>query len=228
MVSDMRSNLISIVSHEFRTPLAVIMSTVSLLRLKGQLVSGQELSDRLAVIEKQTRCLNEMLCEMNFLNQDEIIGHVLKPSPVDITQFFFEIIRDINAVYPNHRPIEIIHADTCQEVALDSYLMRQIFVNLLVNAMKYSTPESPVLCSYACRHNTLRVTIKDYGIGIPEQEQSHLFDAFFRAQNVGKVHGTGLGMWIVRQAVDTMDGTITFESKVGVGTTFHITLPITE
>jgi signal transduction histidine kinase len=226
MLHDMKSNLISIMAHEFRTPLAVIMSTADILRLKRQTISEVEVVQRLHLIEEQVKRLNEMVSEMSFVNQDEIIGHILKPAPVDITQFFFEIAHDINTVYPHHLPIEIIDGGSCDELTLDSCMMRQLFSNLLSNAMKYSPSDTTVTCGYSCQNGMVNVVVADQGIGIPVEDQPHLFDAFYRAKNVGSISGTGLGMWIVKRAVDALDGRIIFESTIGIGTSFFVSLPV--
>jgi len=99
-------------------------------------------------------------------------------------------------------------------------------VNLLSNAFKYSPPGSTVQLRLACQDNWATLRIQDQGIGIPLEDQARLFETFHRARNVGNIHGTGLGLTIVKRAVDLHQGTIAVESQVGVGTTFTVTLPL--
>ncbi len=111
-----------------------------------------------------------------------------------------------------------------QSVSLDKQLLRNICINLLNNAIKYS-PENSVIEFKSHINDTVELKVKDYGMGIPEDDQSHLFERFFRAANVTAIQGTGLGLNIVRRYVQLMKGSINFESQVNAGTTFTINFP---
>jgi signal transduction histidine kinase len=111
-------------------------------------------------------------------------------------------------------------------VILDKKLMRQIINNLVSNAVKYSSPESPIIINLGFESNMLIFEIKDQGIGIPEVDLKHLFEPFHRAGNVGAISGTGLGMVITKESVDLHNGSIEVESQVGIGTKFTISIPL--
>lgn len=128
--------------------------------------------------------------------------------------------------FPQHRPITIVEARPTNPVLLDMALMQHIFVNLLSNVVKYSGLDTNVICQYDCDGYELRVVIQDNGIGIPAEDQPRLFEVFHRAGNTGTIPGTGLGLAIVKRAVDALNGTIRFESTVGVGTQFVVILPL--
>ena len=108
---------------------------------------------------------------------------------------------------------------------MDEQLLRHILGNLLSNAIKYSPIGSTIRFTVVCEDETVIFQIQDQGIGIPQEDQQHLFESFYRASNVSNIAGTGLGLAIVKKAVDLHGGEITFDSEVGVGTTFVVSLP---
>jgi signal transduction histidine kinase len=111
-------------------------------------------------------------------------------------------------------------------VNMDAKLLHHILENLLSNAMKYSPPDSPVIFTLSSSPETVTFRIEDHGIGIPQEDQARLFEAFHRAKNTRKIPGTGLGLAIVKQAVELHNGTITCETTENVGTTFTVVLPV--
>ena len=124
--------------------------------------------------------------------------------------------------------IEHSIAENISFIFTDPRILKNILFNLVSNALKYSPPKSVVKCDIKRESGQLHLVVSDSGIGIPAQDQKHLFERFFRASNVEAIQGTGLGLNIVKQYVNLLDGEITFESKEGVGTTFYIQLPIYE
>jgi signal transduction histidine kinase len=112
------------------------------------------------------------------------------------------------------------------EIIVDKKLLKNVLYNLLSNAIKYSPDGKPIDFLAAVHGAQLQIRIRDYGIGIPEEEQQHLFTRFFRAHNVENIQGTGLGLNIVKRYLELMQGNITFESKLGEGTEFSIQIPV--
>jgi signal transduction histidine kinase len=112
------------------------------------------------------------------------------------------------------------------EILVDKKLLKNVLYNLLSNAIKYSPDGKPIDCLVATHDGELQISIRDYGIGIPEEEQQHLFTRFFRAHNVENIQGTGLGLNIVKRYLELMQGNITFESKLGEGTVFNVQIPV--
>jgi signal transduction histidine kinase len=113
-----------------------------------------------------------------------------------------------------------------REVKLDKKLMRQIISNLVSNAIKYSPEDTSIFVSLEYEDEALFLKVRDEGIGIPEADMKHLFEPFHRAENVGTISGTGLGLVIIKESVELQGGTITIESQVNVGTTFTIRIPL--
>jgi signal transduction histidine kinase len=142
---------------------------------------------------------------------------------VDIAAYCSTIIDEFKPTAKTHH-INLKTADAGL-VVIDETLMRRAIWNLLSNAVKYSPAGSAIEVRVARRGDKALISVKDHGIGVPEEDRKDLFEIFHRAHNVGSIQGTGLGLPIVKQAVLAHGGLIDFESEVGVGTTFTITLP---
>jgi PAS domain S-box-containing protein len=225
-LNELKTAFISLVSHEFRTPLAIIMTSTGLLRMRHRNMNEEEVVSRLNKIDAQVSTLSAMLADVTFINKTDIVGHHLKLVQINLRQFFAQLSDEVHMAHQHQGQIEIISQGNREIVLLDIALLQQIFLNLVSNAVKYSPPDGHVLIQYRCEGQRLDVMIRDNGIGIPEADYPNLFEVFFRARNVGQVSGTGLGLVIVKRAVDALSGSITFESQVGGGTTFYVSLPL--
>lgn len=223
----MKSAFVSMVTHEFRTPMAVIMTSTSILRMKRDHLTPQEIEVRLNRIDEQIKRLNTLIEEVTFINRDELVGHELILSTLSLKLFTLQIIEEIAVTYPDHAPVQFVVADNCDTIRTDKALFQQIVMNLVSNAVKYSPKDKPAQCTITCTATEFVLVVKDNGIGIPESSQPYLFDIFHRAENVGDISGTGLGLHIVKRAVTVLGGSISYESTEGVGTTFTVRLPKT-
>jgi signal transduction histidine kinase len=130
-------------------------------------------------------------------------------------------------IYPN-RQIEFSQSCFSTFVWLDPKLMKQAITNLLSNAIKYSPADTSVQLNLSCENDLIELSVRDHGIGIPDSDQQHLFETFYRASNVSDIAGTGLGLAIVKQAAEAHNGVVSYESRVGEGTSFTLTLPLIE
>jgi PAS domain S-box-containing protein len=225
-LNEMQSAFIAVVSHEFRTPMSIIMTSTDMLRLKGMQMTREEFLGRLDKIEAQINRLNNLINDVTFINRADTVGHRLQAAPVDLREFFNNLADEMQMAYPSHHPLDVIHAGDCGEVLLDPALMQQVFINLISNAMKYSPSDSPVTCRYSCGGSLLMVAVRDQGRGIPPEDQPDLFKSFHRARNANGVAGTGLGLAIVKRALDTLGGTVRVESALDAGSTFTVLLPL--
>jgi PAS domain S-box-containing protein len=222
----LKTEFISMVSHEFRTPMSIITTSTGILRMKYAKTLPDDFLTRIAKIDAQIMRLSSMVGDITFINKADMIGHALEYVPIDLSAFFSQLADELHMAYPQHSLIQLIEARPTNPVLLDLAMMQHIFVNLLTNALKYSPEDKPVVCQYDCDGAALRVIIRDKGIGIPEEDQSHLFEVFHRAHNVGNIPGTGLGLAIVKRAINALNGSIQCESHLGVGTTFYVVLPV--
>jgi len=222
-LNEMKSHFVSTVSHEFRTPLAVIQSASELLEHYEWDVDeqGAYFSQIYTAIEQMTHLMEDVL----LISRLEADVTELKLHPIALPEFCQSLLAELQLVYGNDYPFSFTVYGKPTPVALDQKLLKQMLTNLLSNAVKYSPKHSNVHMNLSYHPNQVRLQVKDQGIGIPEADQTTLFEAFRRASNAGTIQGTGLGLAIVKRCVDLHQGQISLESQVGIGSTFTITLP---
>ena len=227
-IGDLKSRFVSLVSHEFRTPLGVTMSAVELLRHYRERLSAEELDQLLGDIHSATVRMSGMMEQILLLGRVDAGKVAFTKTPLILAEFT-DKLRDETLSATNRKcPIEYVVENDISGATGDEALLRHIFSNLLSNAIKYSPAASPVQFRIHRKGNNAIFTIQDSGIGIPEKDQARLFEAFHRAGNVGETAGTGLGLLIVKRCVDLHGGNIAMESAEGKGTTFVVTLPLFE
>jgi signal transduction histidine kinase len=213
-------------SHEFRTPLATILTATETLTAYRHRLTDEKIDQRLDRIKEQVGYLKDIMEDVLWLAKMQARRVVFEPVLLDLNAFCRSVLHEFRS-----RPDiehELIYTCTgeIREVRLDRKLMRQIISNIVHNAIKYSPTEQPITIHLEYTSKTVILTVRDTGIGIPETDQKHLFEPFHRAANVGSISGTGLGLVIVKESVELHGGTIAVESQVGVGTTIAISLPI--
>lgn len=227
-LSELKSNIISVVSHEYRTPLTTILSSAELLEHYGHKWPDEKRKRHLQRIQTSVTHLTQLVSDVLLVSKAEVGKEEFNPSPFDLVGFCRQLVEEIQITTGSSHTINFVSLCSCRDVYLDKKLVRQILTNLLMNAIKYSPEGGNIQFELGCEHENLSsVTfrIQDQGIGIPLKDQARLFDAFYRSSNVGRISGTGLGLAIVKKCVEFHNGQITVESEVGLGTTFTITLP---
>jgi signal transduction histidine kinase len=220
-----KTRFVSMVSHEYRTPLTIISSSASILQRYGDRLEAEKKEHHLGKIQSQVHKLADMVHTVVQLNRAETIGMDFAPQEVDAAELLAQVLQQFqkkqNAI-PLHLEIE----GEPRPVWLDEYLFRLLTEHLIDNAVKYSRDAYPVICRLEYHDDKLLFQVKDRGIGIPAEDSDKIFTNFHRAQNVGQIPGTGLGLPLVRQAVETHNGNLYFETEEGQGTTFTVTLSI--
>lgn len=229
-ISAMRSRFISMASHEFRTPLAIISSSTGILQTFSDRLSAEKKQGHLETIQKTIKYTVQLLDDVLMINSVETEKIEFKPETLDIIAFCRRLIREIQGTSYSH--IIEFALNSSQPVLDDTLLtefdpkiIRQILTNLLTNAMKYSPENSQVNFSLNITDKQVIFIIQDYGIGIPKEDQVNLFASFYRGSNVGSISGTGLGLAIVKKCVEQHQGEITLESKPNKGTIFKVSIP---
>ena len=225
-LNTLKSRFVSMASHEFRTPLSTILSSADLLEMY---TTEEQQDKRLRHTTRIKSAVNNLISILNdFLSLSKLEEGKITITPVEfnLEAFCAEVMDDVQALL---KPGQILQhhglsADTL--ITLDKKMLKNVFINLFSNAIKYSDPGKPIDCYVSIENNELNVSIQDHGIGIPEEEQQHLFTRFFRAHNAENIPGTGLGLNIVKRYVELMSGRIHFESTLGEGTTFHVHIPL--
>jgi len=222
-VNELKSRFVTMASHEFRTPLGTILSSASLI---GKYETNEHQTKREKHIDRIKAAVSNLTEILNdFLSLEKLEEGVVRCQMVRINgkQLLTETIDDLKGISRNGQTIELVYEGN-EEIFADPQLMKNILINLVSNAIKYSKDDGQITVSSAVTSERFELNIADRGIGIPLEDQKNIFDRFFRATNAGNIQGTGLGLNIVKKYVELMDGSISFVSSEE-GTTFTVSLP---
>jgi PAS domain S-box-containing protein len=227
-LSELKSRFVSMVSHEFRTPLTAIFAASDLLKRYSDRMTAEQKTVRLDKIQREIRHMIQLLEDILVIGRAEAGKFPFKPEMVNVKELCQEIIEEIKVTYDSRHEIIFSCIGQADKVLLDEKIVRHIVTNMLSNAIKYSPPESSIYFDLLFSKDSVTFNFKDEGIGIPPDDLKRLFEPFHRATNVGDVFGTGLGLAIVNKAVDAHGGTIKVSNNADKGTTFNIVLPLKE
>ncbi|HYY31007.1 MAG TPA: GAF domain-containing sensor histidine kinase, partial [Chthoniobacterales bacterium] len=225
-LSQLRSQFVSIVSHEFRTPLGIIQSSTEILKDYFDQLDPAERKDHLQSICNNTRRMAGLMEEVLFLGSFDAGKLQFKSASLEFRTFVERLVDEVLSATNRRCPIKLSLSEVPSAIEADERLLRHIFTNLLTNAIKYSEAGDAVGFEMGRTGEEIVCVIRDQGIGIPEADLEWLFNAFHRGQNVADRPGTGLGLVIVKRCVDLHGGKIKVESKVGQGSTVTVWLPI--
>ncbi len=223
-LSELKSRFVAVASHEFRTPLAAILSSVDLLDAYGSSFPAEERRELLEQIKTAVARMSGMVEQVLLTSRLELGTFRFDAAPLLVPDWLVQMMAELE--HGNRQAARI--SVTCDGLdaprMADQQLLRHVVVNLLNNALKYSDPDTPVQFAVAGVGDDLQLRISDQGIGIPEADLPHLFGRFHRGTNVGNISGTGIGLNIVKECVDLHQGTIAVSSQPGQGATFTVRL----
>lgn len=221
----MKSRFVSMASHEFRTPLTTILSSVFLLEnYKGEKLQREtgKLLDR---IKRAVQSMTEMLNEFLSSGQLEEGKMSVNPIALDLSQFIREIEQEISLLKKDNQVFEFHYDGMMHPVYTDPMILKNILLNLTSNAIKYSKPDGLIKVHTKSNGREFSISVIDQGVGIPEEEQGYIFQRFFRAHNVSGTQGTGLGLNLVKKYMKLLHGHLEFTSMQDKGSTFVVTFP---
>jgi PAS domain S-box-containing protein len=224
-LNEMKSRFISMASHEFRTPLSTILSSVSLI---GKYVNTDEQDKRdkhISRVKNAVNGLTEILNDFLSIGRLEEGKISAKIEEIDVCREIREVIVEITSLCKAGQTIKYDGTEGCMSMA-DRQMIRNVMFNLLSNAIKFSSEDSIIVVSVESDATHIIIKVTDQGIGISEEDQKNLFERFFRGRNASNIQGTGLGLNIVLRYVELMKGTISFESRINEGTTFEVKVPL--
>jgi PAS domain S-box-containing protein len=225
-LGELKSRFVSMASHEFRTPLATILALSETLDAYRHKMEEDEIEECLNNIKIQISHLKRLMEDVLLLARMQARRQEFNP----VKQNVLPVLRSVIYEFQNRSDIQhqLIFTSNRDEFEayLDPKLVRQVASNLLSNAIKYSPADRPIEINLECSPEDIILSIKDYGIGIPENDLKHLFEPFHRASNVGIISGTGLGLVITKESVELHGGTINLESHINVGTKFIVRIPV--
>jgi signal transduction histidine kinase len=225
-LNDLKTKFLSMVSHEFKTPLSTILTSATLVgkynTATQQHVRDKHLKSITGAVHRLTGILNDFLS----LERLEKGKEVYRLTDFSLSKVVNEVIYDANMLlktgqrinYPSNIEDLIIHQD--------EKIISLALTNLLQNAIKYSPEETEITLKFELNKREMRFHVIDKGMGIPEEDQKHIFDRYFRADNVLLTQGTGIGLNIVKSHVENLGGDISFKSVEGKGSEFTVVLPL--
>jgi signal transduction histidine kinase len=225
----LKTRFLSMTSHEFRTPLATILSSTELLRYYGDRLPAEEKTELYGTIETGVKRMTQLLEDVLVIGKQDSGAERLVTAPVDVARFCRTVVEEVTIAEETQgrtgRVFEVEYHGDCGAAQLDENQLRHVLVNLLSNAIKYTPAGKRVRFRVDGGEREIVFEIADEGIGIAPADMAHLFELFFRAGNVGNTPGTGLGLAIVKRAVELHRGTIDVSSDIGKGTRFTVRLP---
>jgi PAS domain S-box-containing protein len=227
-LNELKSRILTTISHEYRTPLTTILSSTQLIQqYESRLTSDKKQKHYHRIytaIEYLTKLVNDVL----FVEQVEASDLEFNPASLNVEQLAREVVEEFQLQVRDDRTIVLSCQDASTPVILDGNLLKLMLKNLLSNAIKYSPRGSEILVELIVEPTQVVFRVSDKGIGIPRSDRDQLFKAFERGSNVGTTPGVGLGLVIVKECVDFHGGEIVVDSEVGAGTTFTVILPLTQ
>jgi PAS domain S-box-containing protein len=225
-LGQLKSRFVSMASHEFRTPLSAVQLSASLIDKYAAPFDSPNITKHVARIKSAVGNLTTILND--FLSLEKLEAGKVEPAfnSFDLVKLSEEITEEMQMVAKQNQNIIYQHTGVNNMVTLDQNLLKNCVLNLVANAIKYSGENTFIEFNTEINDDVCIITVKDNGIGIPDTDQKHLFEAFFRAHNTGNIPGTGLGLNIVARYADLMNGKVDFKSDVNQGTLFTISFPI--
>jgi hypothetical protein len=212
-------------SHEFKTPLSTVLSSVELIELYREEVQQPKREKHIGRIKEAVNQLTEVLNDFLSLSKLEQGKVAVVPRLTDLRAVISTSVESSEGQLKSGQQVVLDLAPEPSRIVTDPKLLRHILINLISNAAKYSSPGMDIVIATKLRGDDCLISITDQGIGIPTEDQAHLFDRFFRARNVENVKGTGLGLNIVNHYVQLLEGEIKFSSAMGKGSVFTVVLP---
>lgn len=223
-VNDLKSRFVSMASHEFRTPLSTVLSSISLLAKYNTTEDQPKRDKHIDRIKSSVKTLTDILNEFLSLGKIEEGKLEVKSELFDISEFINNITNEMNVLLKPGQEVKYQHTGNATTYT-DSSLLKHVLINLISNAIKFSPENAEILISCKVDNENTTIKVTDQGIGIPMADQIHLFERFFRATNVTNIQGTGLGLHIVGRYIEILSGSISYQSELEKGSTFKIVLP---
>ena len=223
-LNEIKSRFVSMASHEFRTPLSAVLSSAALLSKYTKEVDQEKRNKHIDRIKDSVKHLNDILEDFLSLGRLDEGRIAADPHEFNLPEMINETLADVKVVLKPGQKFNFKFEGE-EKVNADKKLLRNILINLISNAAKFSEEDSPITISAKSDSEKNKITVTDKGIGISQKDQEHLFTMFYRASNVTNIQGTGLGLHIVKRYLDLINGTVDLQSTLGKGTSISITFP---
>jgi PAS domain S-box-containing protein len=223
-LNDMKSRFVTMASHEFRTPLSTILSSISLVGKYNDVKDNDKIPKHIqrikSAVTNMTLILNDFLSAEK-LDEGKIF---IRKEELDMHALASEVVNEMHGILKAGQKVDYEHSEN--NIAwFDKQMIRNILLNLISNAIKFSPENKTIGLKTNVTGDKIEIEVSDQGMGIPKEEQEHLFERFFRAKNATNIQGTGLGLNIVVKYLEAMKGKINFKSELNKGTTFYLSIP---
>jgi PAS domain S-box-containing protein len=225
-LSEIKSRFVSMASHEFRTPLSTVLSSASLLGKYTTTEDQEKRNKHINRIKESVKHLNDILedfLSLGKLDEGKVIAH---SGEFDLQELIYDTVEEMKGLLKKGQTI-LYHHEGTPVIWSDKKLLKNIMINLISNASKFSEEEKPIEVASKAENGIARISIEDKGIGVSSEDQEHLFSSFFRGKNAVNIQGTGLGLHIVRRYVDLLNGEVVLKSELNKGTIISFSIPIT-
>jgi len=224
-LNELKTRFLSTTSHEFRTPLTSILSSMQLVQKYRKKWSDEQLDEHFIKVKYSVQNLTKLLDDVLTLSRSDSGKLTLSPRTLNLHKFILDLLKEVEHISTEKHEIIFNYSLKKDEYFLDPKLMNFILMNLMTNAIKYSPNGGKVELNISHYGNQIQMIVSDEGIGIPKEENDRLFEPFHRAMNTENIPGTGLGLSIVNLAVHMYNGKIDFQSELGKGTKFIVIIP---
>jgi PAS domain S-box-containing protein len=225
-LNELKSKFVSIASHEFRTPLSAVLSSAALINQYKDKGDREKVGKHVARIKSSVAHLTSILNDLLSLGKLEEGKIEINKERILVKEFLEEVREEILETLKGGQDIEIHCSSDMVEINSDPKILRNMLFNLISNASKYSEEGKRIFLDCEHQNGKIEFHVRDGGIGIPEEDLKHMFERFFRASNAGNIQGTGLGLNIVKRYAELLNGSVSFTSRYGKGSTFSILLPL--
>jgi len=223
-LNEIKSRFVSMASHEFRTPLSAVLSSASLISKYTKEDDQEKRNKHIDRIKDSVKHLNDILEDFLSLGKLDEGRISTDPSEFKLPEMIAETLGEVKVVLKPGQKFNFKYEGE-EKISADKKLLRNILINLISNAAKFSEVDTPITISAKSDNEINTITVTDKGIGISAKDQEHLFTMFYRASNVTNIQGTGLGLHIVKRYLDLINGTVNLQSTLGKGTSITITFP---
>lgn len=223
-VVEMKSRFVSIASHEFRSPLSSIDFAANFIKQNAGTIGSKKLNEKMEVIEKHVNYMSHLLDDVLIYSKNEAGKIQLILSNICLDDFSRSVVEEV-ACNTKHSHKICLSTNQLHSLVTDEKLLRNIIINLLINAIKFSPGREEIFLIIQDLESHITITVRDQGMGIPEDEMEIIFEPFIRGKAAEAIQGTGLGLSIVKKAVELLHGTIQAESTPGKGSVFTVTIP---
>lgn len=224
-LNEIKSRFVSMASHEFRTPLTTVLSSASLLAKYTAAEDQDKRNKHIQRIKNSVNNLNEVLedfLSLGKLNEGKLD---IKQEQINLKDLLADTVEEMKALLKSDQYF-LLEYEGVENVVTDKTLLRNILINLVSNAIKFSDEGKAITIKGKVTTGKVAISVADEGIGISEEDQEHLFSSFFRAANATNIQGTGLGLHIVKRYVDLLGGEVELQSELNKGTIINFSIPI--